>query len=144
MISNGPPYPKPKFNMKIEKMTRNLHTTIFQSLILHKESEVVEFKKAENSFDFDDLGKYFSALSNEANLRGLDFAWLIFGYDEKKHEIVGSSYKNGEGALNNLKHDFSQHTTDGQTFREIIPIEVDGKRIPVSYTPLPLPTNSLV
>jgi hypothetical protein len=29
---------------------------------------VVEFKKAENNFDFDDLGKYFSALSNEANL----------------------------------------------------------------------------
>ena len=102
---------------------------IFQSLISHKESEVVEFKKAENSFDFDDLGKYFSALSNEANLRGLEFAWLIFGYDEKKHEIVGTSYKNGESALNNLKHDFAQHTTDGQTFREIVPIEVDGKRI---------------
>lgn len=102
---------------------------IFQSLISHKESEVVEFKKAENSFDFDDLGKYFSALSNEANLRGLDFAWLIFGYDEKKHEIVGTSYKNGESALNNLKHDFAQHTIDGQTFREIVPLEVDGKRI---------------
>lgn len=105
------------------------YINIFTNLIQHKESEVVEFKKAENNFDFDDLGKYFSALSNEANLRGLDFAWLIFGYDEKKHEIVGTSYKNGEGALNNLKHDFSQHTTDGQTFREIIPIEVDGKRI---------------
>ena len=102
---------------------------LFHSLIQHKESEVVEFKKAENSFDFDDLGRYFSALSNEANLRGLDFAWLIFGYDEKKHEIVGTSYKNGESALNNLKHDFAQHTTDGQTFREIVPIEVDGKRI---------------
>lgn len=109
--------------------TTNNYTRLFQSLISHKESEVVEFKKAENNFDFDDLGKYFSALSNEANLRGLDFAWLIFGYDEKKHEIVGSSYKNGEGALNNLKHDFSQHTTDGQTFREIIPIEIDGNRI---------------
>lgn len=105
------------------------YINIFTNLIQHKESEVVEFKKAENNFDFDDLGKYFSAMSNEANLRGLDFAWLIFGYDEKKHEIVGTSYKNGEGALNNLKHDFSQHTTDGQTFREIIPIEVDGKRI---------------
>lgn len=105
------------------------YINIFTNLIQHKESEVVEFKKAENNFDFDDLGKYFSALSNEANLRGLDFAWLIFGYDEKRHEIVGTSYKNGEGALNNLKHDFSQHTTDGQTFREIIPIEVDGKRI---------------
>ena len=102
---------------------------LFYSLIQHKESEVVEFKKAENNFDFDDLGKYFSALSNEANLRGLPFAWLIFGYDEKKHEIVGTSYKDGEGALNKLKHDFTNHTTDGQTFREIIPVEVDGKRI---------------
>ena len=110
-------------------MNENYFIDIFQSLISHKESEVVEFKKAENNFDFDDLGKYFSALSNEANLRGLDFAWLIFGYDEKKHEIVGTSYKNGESALNNLKHDFAQHTTDGQTFREIVPIEVDGKRI---------------
>ncbi|THG54901.1 RNA-binding domain-containing protein [Muribaculum caecicola] len=110
-------------------MNENNFIDIFQSLISHKESEVVEFKKAENSFDFDDLGKYFSALSNEANLRGLEFAWLIFGYDEKKHKIVGTSYKNGESALNNLKHDFAQHTTDGQTFREIVPIEVDGNRI---------------
>lgn len=110
-------------------MAKEQYTNIFHNLINHSENEVGEFKKAENNFDFDDLGKYFSALSNEANLRGLDFAWLIFGYDEKKHEIVGTSYKNGEGALNNLKHDFSQHTTDGQTFREIIPIEVDGKRI---------------
>lgn len=102
---------------------------LFHSLIQHKESEVVEFKKAEKNFDFDDLGKYFSALSNEANLRGLPFAWLVFGYDEKRHEIVGTSYKDGEGALNKLKHDFTNHTTDGQTFREIIPVEVDGKRI---------------
>lgn len=60
---------------------------LFHSLIQHKESEVVEFKKAENNFDFDDLGKYFSALSNEANLRGLPFAWLVFGYDEKRGKI---------------------------------------------------------
>ena len=59
------------------------YINIFTNLIHHKESEVVEFKKAENNFDFDDLSKYFSALSNEANLRGLPFAWLIFGYDEK-------------------------------------------------------------
>lgn len=102
---------------------------LFHSLILHKESEVVEFKKAENSFDFDDLGKYFSALSNEANLRGLPFAWLVFGYDEKKHEIVGTSYKDGEGALNKVKQDLTNNMSDGQTFREIIPVEVDGKRI---------------
>lgn len=102
---------------------------LFHSLIQHKESEVVEFKKAENNFDFDDLGKYFSALSNEANLRGLPFAWLLFGYDEKRHEIVGTSYKEGEGALNKVKHDLTNNMSDGQTFREIIPVEVDGKRI---------------
>lgn len=89
----------------------------------------MEFKKAENNFDFDDLGRYFSALSNEANLHGLPFAWLVFGYDEKKHEIVGTSYKDGEGALNKLKHDLTNNMSDGQTFREIIPVEVDGKRI---------------
>ena len=30
------------------------------------ETEWLEFKEAKNSFDFDNLGKYFSALSNEA------------------------------------------------------------------------------
>lgn len=77
-------------------MAKEQYTNIFDNLIKHSESEVVEFKKAEKSFDFDDLGRYFSALSNEANLRGLEFAWLIFGYDENKHEVVGTSYKNSE------------------------------------------------
>ena len=53
----------------------NIYET-FNDLRYHHENEVVEFKKAENNFDFDDLGKYFSALSNEANLRDKDFAWL--------------------------------------------------------------------
>lgn len=111
------------------KTDNSTYRQLFHSLIQHKESEVVEFKKAENNFDFDDLGKYFSALSNEANLRGLPFAWLVFGYDEKKHDIVGTSYKDGEGALNKLKHDLTNNMSDGQTFREIISVEVDGKRI---------------
>lgn len=107
----------------------NNYITLFHTLTSHRENEIVEFKQAENNFDIDDLGKYFSALSNEANLRGLDSAWLIFGYNEKKHSVVGTTFKNGESALNNLKHDFAQHTTDGQTFREIVPIEIDGKRV---------------
>jgi len=42
---------------------------IFNQLWEHSENEVVEFKKAEANFDVDELGKYFSALSNEANLQ---------------------------------------------------------------------------
>ena len=37
---------------------------IFDNLRYHHENEVVEFKKAENNFDFDDLGKYSLVLSN--------------------------------------------------------------------------------
>lgn len=47
----------------------NIYET-FSNLCYHYEYEVVEFKKAENNFDFDDFGKHLSALSNEANLRG--------------------------------------------------------------------------
>ena len=90
---------------------------IFYRLRYHHEDEVAEFKKAENSFDFDDLGKYFSALSNEANLRDKGFAWLVFGVHDKSREILGSSYKNSMKSLQKLKHDLSQHTTDNNTFR---------------------------
>ena len=32
---------------------------------------------AKNGYDFTKLGKYFSALSNEANLKGVPAAWLV-------------------------------------------------------------------
>lgn len=102
---------------------------IFHQLWEHSENEVVEFKKAENNFDIDELGCYFSALSNEANLRERDFAWIVFGVWDKKNEIVGTSFKNGEVALNKLKQDMSQHTTDNLIFREIVPIIIENKRV---------------
>lgn len=49
-------------------MAKEQYTNIFYNFINNSESEVAEFKKVENSFDFDDLGKYFSALSNEVKL----------------------------------------------------------------------------
>ena len=99
---------------------------IFNKLWDHSENEVVEFKKAETNFDVDELGKYFSALSNEANLRDHEFAWIVFGVWDKKHQIIGTSFKDGEVALNRLKQDMSQHTTDNLIFRDIVPIEVEG------------------
>ena len=106
----------------------NIYET-FGNLRYHREDEVVEFKKAENNFDFDDLGKYFSALSNEANLRDKGFAWLVFGVHDKTREILGTSYKNSMKSLQKLKQDLSQHTTDNNTFRDIYELEVEGKRV---------------
>lgn len=105
------------------------YLNILQRLLAHSENEVVEFKRAEKNFDFDDLGEYFSALSNEANLRQHPFAWMVFGVDNKTHNIVGTSYKDGEIALNKLKQDVSQHTSDNLTFRDIIPVKIDAKRV---------------
>ena len=108
---------------------------IFNKLWEHSENEVVEFKKAETNFDIDELGKYFSALSNEANLREHEFAWIVFGVWDKKHQIIGTSFKDGEIALNRLKQDMSQHTTDNLIFRDIVPIEVEGKRVLLFQVP---------
>ena len=102
---------------------------IFNQLRYHHENEVVEFKKAENNFDFDDLGKYFSALSNEANLRDKSFAWLVFGVHDKTREILGTTFKNSMKSLQKLKQDLSQHTTDNNTFRDIHELNVDEKRV---------------
>ena len=106
----------------------NIYET-FDKLRYHYEDEIVEFKKAENNFDFDDLGKYFSALSNEANLRDKGFAWLVFGVHDKTREILGTSYKNSMKSLQKLKQALSQHTTDNNTFRDIYELEVEGKRV---------------
>lgn len=48
-------------------------------LELPAENEVVEFKEAKNGYDFTKLGRYFSALSNEANLKRQPAAWLVLG-----------------------------------------------------------------
>ena len=96
---------------------------------------MVELKKAENNSDFDDLGKYFSALSNEANLRDKDFAWLVFGVENKSRKIIGTTYKNSMTSLQKLKHDLAQHTTDRNTFRDIFELTVEGKRVLMFQVP---------
>ena len=81
------------------------------------ESEVVEFKEARSNYSFNDIGKYFSALSNEANLRGLQEAWLVFGISDDK-QIVGTEYRK-QGGLQSLKKEIVSSTNERLTFLEI-------------------------
>ena len=69
-------------------------------LITRWESECVEFKEAGDSHDTHDIGKYFSALANEANLRGYDRAWLVFGVRNKNRKVVGTNYRPQAERLN--------------------------------------------
>lgn len=72
------------------------------------ETEILEFKTAEKDYDFKKIGKYFSALSNEANLKSKRHAWLIFGINNK-HEIVGTNYRREKKDLQSLKHEISKN-----------------------------------
>lgn len=107
---------------------------IIKELLAHAEDEVVEFKTAENQFDRDKLGRYFSALSNEANLRDKDFAWMLLGVSNDK-TLVGTNFLNSETAIQGLKHEIADNATGNLTYREIVPVEFEGKRILVFKIP---------
>lgn len=92
------------------------------------ETEWLEFKEARLSFSFEELGKYFSALSNEARLKLAEYGWLILGVENKKRDIVGTVFKSG-GGLDKLKHDVSQHTTGNLSFIAIHDIEMPEGRV---------------
>lgn len=98
-----------------------------RKMIVDFEDEVVEFKEARTNYSFKDIGKYFSALGNEANIRGFKEAWLIFGVTNKK-EIVGTAYRQ-DGNLQNLKKEIVGGTNERATFMEIYEVNMDGHRI---------------
>ena len=91
------------------------------------ENEVAEFKEARSNFSFNDIGKYFSALSNEANLRGLTEAWLIFGISDNK-EFIGTEFRK-QGGLQNLKREIVNGTNERLTFVEIYELLMNGYRV---------------
>lgn len=100
----------------------------YQRLITHTENEVIEYKTAEKQYDTNKLGKYLSALSNEANLREIEYAWILLGVNNER-QAIGTQFLLEESKRQLLKHEIAANTTGGLTFREIIPIEVEGKRI---------------
>jgi ATP-dependent DNA helicase RecG len=96
-----------------------LQRKLEELLTLPAETEWVEFKRAAGNFDFDDLGKYFSALSNEANLKGTAFGWLVFGVQDNPRVVVGSQYRPNRPDLDALKQGIAEQTSQRMTFVEI-------------------------
>lgn len=131
--------------MSFNKSKKEEMILTLYGLIDNWENEVIEFKEAEKDYDRDKIGRYFSALSNEANLRGLQYGWLVFGVNNKERKIVGTGYRNSKG-LDTLKHEIGAGMTGGMSFidiYEIFPV-VNGveKRvvmfqIPAAVTAIP-------
>ncbi|WP_096894982.1 RNA-binding domain-containing protein [Candidatus Scalindua japonica] len=102
---------------------------------LPAETEVFEFKEARISYDSNKLGKYFSALSNEANLKGKSHAWLIFGIKDKGRTIVGSQFRHNRKDLDNLKGELANKTTNRISFIEIYELHLPEGRIVMFHIP---------
>lgn len=94
---------------------------VLYDLIEKFEYELVEFKEAGKDFDKDKIGQYFSAISNEANLKGSQYGWLIFGVRDRDRAVIGSNYRSTLG-LDALKQEISQGTNGGVTFIDIFEI----------------------
>lgn len=100
------------------------------NLSLAVETEWIEFKAAENNFEFDKLGKYFSALSNEANLQNKDSGWLILGVTDKPpRQIVGTNYKSDPRSLDELKKSVAEHLNPRLSFKAIHELNLSDGRI---------------
>ena len=104
-------------------MVRNLvdMPALLMSLLVDGETEVVEYKEAKQQFDFEKLGKYFSALSNEANLRNAECGWLIFGVTDKR-TICGTAFRKEAKVpsvgLRKLKHEVAGGLNGGMSAGE--------------------------
>lgn len=103
--------------------------TLLKHLITQWESEVVEFKRASEDFDTDRIGRYFSAMANEANLRSEDSAWLVFGVDNASRSVVGTNYRPKAEHLQSLKIQTSQETEPSITFRNIYELHTGQGRV---------------
>jgi ATP-dependent DNA helicase RecG len=100
---------------------------ILETLLqLPTENEVVEFKEAKAHYDKNKMGEYFSALSNEANLKALENAWLVLGVKNDK-TIVGTSIS--DAMINEFKLEMASFTNPRLSFDSVDRIDVNGKKV---------------
>lgn len=122
---------------------KDLTAILYRLLAQQVEDEIVEFKEAKNGYDFNKLGKYFSALSNEANLKGKEFAWLVMGVKDVDHSIVGSQFRSYRPDLDNIKKEIADKMSNRITFHEIYELNMQTGRvvmfqIPAASTGIPV------
>ncbi|MFM1980145.1 MAG: hypothetical protein RLZ68_1410, partial [Pseudomonadota bacterium] len=67
-----------------------LQTTLENLLALSREQTVVEFKS--NLDKTEDIGAYISGLANTAALQGADRAWLVWGVEDGRHRVIGTTF----------------------------------------------------
>ena len=124
----------------------DINKILNECLSYDDELEWVEYK--ENMFVIDDVGQYISALSNSAAILGKPNAYIIWGINNKSHDITGTvinynADNNGEPIQHYLARKispsipfyFDETTVDGKRIvvltipaAKIVPTDFDGVR----------------
>jgi len=85
--------------MTVDRQTDYLISLIHELRKLPTESEWVEFKH--NHADHKEIGEYISALANSAALLGKSTAYLVWGIDDKSHEVKGTRFAPSSSKIGN-------------------------------------------
>jgi len=102
---------------------------LLEKLITKWENEVIEFKEADDNFSIAEIGKYFSALANEANLLDVEKAWLVFGVNNKTRKITTTSFRNDRERLESTKNQIAKGTEPNISFRNIYEFIENNSRV---------------
>lgn len=97
---------------------------------LPRETEWVEFKV--NDAEPREIGEYLSALANAAALCGKAFAYLVWGIEDHRHDIVGTDFIPAAAKVGNEElENWLLHMLSPRIDFQFHPFEVDGKRVVV-------------
>lgn len=107
---------------------QNLEILVKELIKLPEEVQWLEFKH--NNYNPDMIGKDISALANGAALKEKSYAYMIWGIDDKTHEIVGTDYniqnlKKGEQELENWLRSLLSPNADFNSYN----IKMNNKNI---------------
>lgn len=106
---------------------------------LSSENEIVEFKLAENDYDFRSLCKYISALANEANVTSSSAAWFVLGIRDSDHRVLGTRYRLNPIKLQSVKSEISKQMTDGFTVMSVNEVILENGKRAVMFKIPPAP-----
>ena len=111
----------------------NLPDTITNLISLPHEYEWLDFK--ENWFSKEGIGEYISAISNGAALSGREFGYIVWGVDDKTHEITGTKVNFDKDIDNEpYKHYLARNLKPSIAF-EVDETEIEGKRLVMLTVP---------
>ncbi len=110
-------------------MTQDELKTTLDQLIAKWEQETIEFKEANDNFSTNEIGKYVSALANEANLSEAQKAWLVFGVNNLSRAVVGTDYREDSERLQSLKQQIAENTEPSISFRTIHELDHHDGRV---------------